>query len=216
MLFIPSGHRYSYSMMADAVIMVIRLYNSIKLCERYPIERLFEAESYSGDNFEKQLRVLKIDSHVWYLINGLAESITNGIKCKHYFDMKIKEFFLILRLYYSENEQREFFYPILSGDTVFSEYVRGSRNKYPTVMALAESMCMTQKQFSKKFREIFGRTAYGWMKEGRAETLRYEITSTKKPFKQIADENGFGTISQFTKFCKKELGKNPKDLRDNT
>lgn len=51
------------------------------------------------------------------------------------------------------------------------------------------------------------------MKANKAKVIQDEITSTNKPFKQIAYENEFSTIAQFTKFCKKEIGKTPSSIR---
>jgi len=127
--------------------------------------------------------------------------------------MKIREFFLMLRAYYPKDELREFLSMILSRDTAFSEYVRNNRNKFPTVIALAKSMHLTQRQFASRFKEVFGCTPYRWIKEGKILMIHRQITSTRKPIKQIAYENGFGSLAQFTRFCKTELGKTPTELR---
>ena len=214
MLFLPMGYKCAYHAQSDAIIVIFRLYNPIKLCEGFFVERLYNSkDSGSFNRRPKTLKMLDINPHMMHYISGLTNCVKDGIKCKHYFDIKISEFFLMLRSYYPKNELREFLGLILSRDTAFSEYVKNNRNKYPTVIALAESMHLTQKQFAKRFRKVFGRPPYGWMKEGRAMTIQHEITATKKPIKQIAIESGFGSVVQFAKFCKKELGKTPMDLR---
>ena len=45
--------------------------------------------------------------------------------------------------------------------------------------------------------------------------IQKELTTTDKMIKQIAFEQGFDNKSQFTKFCKKELGANPTEIRAN-
>ena len=216
-LFLPTGYSCSLTANTGATVMIFRLYDSIKLCENYFVEQLFDRQTcYERDTegIDTKAGLLRIDTRMRHLINGLTDYIDDGIKCRHFFDMKIKEFFLILRSYYTKREICDFLMLILSRDTAFSEYVKNNRNKYPTVIALAESMNLTQKQFSKRFKSVFGRTAYNWMKEGRVNAVHYGIVSTKKPFKQIAIENSFGTISEFTKFCNKELGLNPQQIRN--
>ena len=214
MLFLPIGSRCTYQSDNDATFMIFRLYSPVRLCESYLIEHLYGFGE--GDIFGESVdfKLLYINPRIRSFANDLAACITDGIHCRHYFEMKIKEFFITLHHYYSKEDIRDFLYPILSPDSAFSEYVKSNRNKYPTVIALAESMRLTQKQFSKRFKDVFGKTPYSWMKEGRAQTIYYEIASTKKPFKQIAFENGFGSISQFTKFCKKELNRTPQELRN--
>ena len=218
MLFLTIEYRSVHlSVESDTSMAILRLYNPIKLCENYFVERLFDPKECGIDIYDRQDKpeALAINPRMRYFINGVIDCVEDGIKCKHFFDMKIKEFFILLRAYYFKSEIRKFLYPILSSDTAFSEYVKSNRNKFPTVIALAKSMHLTQRQFALRFKKVFGCAPYSWMKEGKTLSIHYEITSTRKPIKQIAYECGFGSISQFTRFCKKELGKPPVELRSN-
>lgn len=216
-LFLPVGGRYFYQAPANAVVMVFRLHGPLKLCDNYPVEKLYGIKtSISSKNCKpqtKKLSTLQINSHLWHFLEGINHCLSDGINCDYYFELKIKEFFLLLRTYYQEEEIHDFFHQILTKDTIFSEYVRLNSNRYRTVGELADAMHLSTKQFAKKFVDIFGETPYQWMKAGRAKTIRDEILSTRKPFKQIAFENEFSTIAQFTKFCKKELGQTPTSIR---
>ena len=211
-LFLPMGYECTYYAENNTKILIIRLYNPIKFCESYFVERLFNPESDIGN--QQEIKVLEINTRVWQFISSLIDCINDGVKCKHYFDLKIKEFFLMLRVYYPKNELRGFLSIILSKDTAFSEYVRINRNKYSTVAALAKSMNLTLKQFNPRFKRLFGRTPYDWIKEGKTLAIHHEITATKKPIKQIAIEAGFVSMPQFTRYCKREFRKTPTDLRD--
>jgi len=219
MLFLPVENRFvRLSVESDATMMIFRLYNPIKLCESYLVERLFDPKEFntSGmfvDHADKPM-VLDINQRMFYFVNGVINNVTDGIKCKHFFEMKIKEFFMLLRAYYPKSEIKKFLYPVLSSDTAFSEYVKNNRNKFSTVIALAKSMHLTQRQFVRRFRKVFNRTPYSWMKESRTSTMRSEITTTVKPLKQISHECGFSSIAQFTRYCKKEVGMTPMELRN--
>ena len=74
-------------------------------------------------------------------------------------------------------------------------------------------MNMTTKSFTLKFKTIFNVSPYQWMLEGKTQDIHNEITKTDKPFKQIAAENGFAALSQFSRFCKKHLRQNPSKIR---
>ena len=214
-LFLPMKYRLAYFVESNALVVVFRLYNPVKLCESYFIEQLFDPNKQEDGIYGQSgiLKVLEINTRMQYFVNGLIECINDGIKCKHFFDMKIKELFLMLRAYYPKDELREFLSLILSRDIAFSEYVRSNRNNFPTVIELAKSMNLTQRQFARRFKKVFGCTPYAWMKEGKTLTIRHQITATKKPIKQVAIECGFISLAQFTRFCKKELGKTPLELR---
>ncbi|MCD8167343.1 MAG: helix-turn-helix domain-containing protein [Bacteroides sp.] len=146
-------------------------------------------------------------------LDRLIDTLEHGIRCHNFFDMKIKEFFMMVRWYYSKEEIYDFLYFIISGDTAFSEYVRLRWIYYRNVLEFAESMHMTPKQFSKKFGEVFSTTPYKWMKEGKAKIVHKEITTTDESFKHIADKYGCHSVQQFNKFIKAAFGKTPGEIR---
>jgi len=125
-LFLPAEHSCSCSIESDAHIMIFRLNSPMKLCENYFAEYLFDsvAIEFYADDSPKRIKMLNINSRVRHFVRGVGDCIADGIRCKHYFDMKIKEFFLMLRAYYSKDELCEFLSMILSRDIVFSEYVK--------------------------------------------------------------------------------------------
>lgn len=60
---------------------------------------------------------------------------------------------------------------------------------------------------------ILEQTAYQWIKRAKAQHIHQEITQGLKPLKKIAEENGFSSMAQFPKFCKKELGETASRIR---
>lgn len=214
-LFLPSGGTYFYSVQADTRVIILRILDSISLCENYRIERLYEYKK-GQDRHAPETRsfsVLEMVPRVWHYVKGLNDCISDGIRCRYYSEMKIREFFLLLRTYYPKEDIHDFFYLILSGNTAFSEYVRLRWRQYHTVRELAASMHLSPKQFSTRFTAVFEKTPYRWMTEGKARIVQSEIVSTDKPFKQIALENGLSSDAQFTRFCRKELGMTPTEIR---
>lgn len=215
-LFLPSGSQYSFQATMPTVVMVFRILDSIHLCDNFSMEELYENKKNSEDSHKPNTRsfsVLDINTRIWHLLDGINDSLADGIRCRKYFDLKIREFFMLLRIYYPKEEIYDFLYLILSGDTAFSEYVRLYWHRFHNVAEIAESLNITARQFSSKFKAVFGLTPYKWMKEGRAKSIKQQLITTKKPIKQIAFENGFSDIPQFTKFCKKEIGKTPTEIR---
>jgi AraC-like DNA-binding protein len=212
-LFLPAGSAFSYLTLMDSVILVLRVRNHIKLCECYHIEKLYSDSLGEKFSPEKGAYMLEINSRLWHFLTGLCDCIGDGIKCKVFFEMKIKEFFLMLRAYYPKENIYDFLYPILSRDPAFSEYVRKNWPQYKTVKEIADALHQTPKQFSKRFKEVFDKPPYKWIKERKANAIYHDICSANTPLKQIAAKYGFSTIPQFTKFCKTELGRNPGELR---
>lgn len=223
-LFIPSGSSYSYMALTHVKFLVFRIYEPITLCANYSLEKLYKknkenrenAGNGNDTNYEPETEhfgCLEANIYLWHFLDGITDCIANGLKCRCWFEMKIKEFFLLLRAYYPKEEICDFLYPILSYNTAFSEHIRRYWKDFRTVKELAAFMHMTPKQFSIRFVAVFGKTPYKWMMEGRARIIYHEITSTDRLFKQIAIENGFASDSLFTRFCKTTFGKTPSEIR---
>lgn len=216
-IFLPSGCTFSYAALDDSLIMIFRLHDPVSLCDTFPLEELYGLKEigplseYSPRT--ETMSVLEINPRIWHFIEGVKDCIGDNMKCKHYFKLKIKEFFLLLRIYYTKQQIHDFFYLILSGDTAFSEYIRRNWRKYPTVSLLAASMNYSLKQFSGKFKDVFAKTPNRWIIEGKARLIHHELLTTNKSLKEIAIVYDFKNKSQFSAFCKKELGNTPSEIR---
>ena len=216
-IFLPAGGRYAYEATGNSMVIIFRLKGPVQLCENFKIERLNGIGDSQGDHLprtRKWFSILHITPRLWHFLDGINDCISDGISCRCYFELKIRELLLLLRAYYSKEELHDFFFLVLSGDTAFSEYVRLRWKRFNSVKELAASMNLTHKQFYSRFVAVFNRTPQEWMMEGKADIIRNEITSTGKQFKQIAFENGFASDTQFTRFCKRTLGKTPTEIRE--
>jgi len=216
-LFLPAGGKYSYKAVQQSVIVIFRIHGPIVLCENYSVEQLYEAQKKTAEFYLSQTRrklsVMAMHTGIWQFLNGIVDNLNDGISCGAFFDLKIKEFFMLVRLYYTKEDIYDFLYLILSKDTSFSEYVRTRWHHFRNVEEMAEYMHLTTRQFSEKFKKIFDVTPYKWMKQERAKVIRNQLVASHKTIKQIAFENGFSDLPQFTKFCKKEIGKTPTEIR---
>lgn len=216
-LFFPAGTQLAYTSNTDCRLIIFRILDTINLHET-----LFIKEAYQKEEIENHQQVehkndpyktLRTNGQLNYFIRGIMDCIIDGMADPDFFELKIRELLLHIRFYYSKEDIHELFYFILSKDIPFSEYVRLNWRRYPSASELARSMHLTPKMFTLKFKKIFGKTPYKWIIEAKSYLLYRELTSTLKPFKQIAAENGFGCVAQFTKFCKKELGNTPTMIR---
>jgi len=215
-VFLPAGGKYSVTAISDSYAVIFRLNKAINLCENFMIDKLFrhlETTNNSRSRTDGSLSALEIIPPLWYLLRGVSDCIEDGIKCRYFFDMKIKELLLLMRIYYTKEQLCDFFYLILSADTAFSEYVRLKWDQYESIEELAKSMHYTRRQFSTRFIKIFGMNPNKWIMEVRAGKVYNEITSTHKQFKQIAAENMFYSDAYFTKFCKIMFGGTPSEVR---
>lgn len=217
-LFIPLRNTYSFKAESDSKIIVFRVHTPLKLCDNLAVESLFKEDEVMSENDYSPENTgygkLVINVRIWQFLDHLEACISDGLKCRCWFDLKIKEFFVLLRVYYTHKEIHDFLYLILSSNVAFSEYVRENWVKFQSVNEIAESMHMSTKNFSTQFVYVFGKTPYQWMLDEKSRFIYQEIISSDKLFKQISTEYGFASDSLFTRFCKHKFGMTPTEIRD--
>ena len=217
MLFLLAGSRWSYQAMEDTTILLFRIQTPINLCRDFSLEELYvkvnrkREEEYKPEhgNFGE----LEINTQIQQLVDNISEYMNKGLNCHYWLEIKVKEFFLLLRVYYTKEEIYEFLYLILSNDIAFSEQIRLHWNRFQTVSELATFLNLPIKRFSTRFSAVFGQTPYQWILQRKARIVLFEIKSTGKLFKEIAVDNGFTSESSFTRFCRKEFNKTPTQIR---
>ena len=72
---------------------------------------------------------------------------------------------------------------------------------------------MSLRNFQRRFKIEFKRSAHEWLNDRRAERIFRDIRGTDKELAEIAVDYGFATSSYFTTFCKQYFGKTPSALR---
>ena len=217
MLFLVAGSRCSYKAIENTTVVFFRIQAPINLCRDFSLEDLYtrmnrkRKDTYKPEH--NNFGELDISSQIEQLMDDISQSVGSGLNCHYWLEIKVKEFFLLLKISYTQEEIYEFLYPILSNDIAFSEQIRLHWKKFQTAAELAAFLNLTSKRFTAQFTAVFGLTPYQWMLQERARSVLFEIKSTGKQFKKIALENGFSSESSFTRFCRKEFNKTPTQIR---
>ena len=219
MLFLVAGSQCSYKSLKKSTVVFFRIQAPINLCRDLSLEDLYVKEKRKRKKVYKpehnNFGELDMNLQVRQLVDNISQSLEHGLTCHYWLEIKVQEFFLLLRIYYSKERIYEFLYPILSNDIAFSEQIRLHWKKFQTAAELAAFLNLTIKKFTMQFTAVFGQTPYQWMLQERARIVLFEVKSTGKLFKEIAVENGFSSESSFTRFCRKEFNKSPTQIRLN-
>ncbi|GAE82069.1 helix-turn-helix transcriptional regulator [Bacteroides reticulotermitis] len=217
MLFLVAGSQCSYKSLKKSTVVFFRIQAPINLCRDLSLEDLYVKEKRKRKKVYKpehnNFGELDMNLQVRQLVDNISQSLEHGLTCHYWLEIKVQEFFLLLRIYYSKERIYEFLYPILSNDIAFSEQIRLHWKKFQTAAELAAFLNLTIKKFTMQFTAVFGQTPYQWMLQERARIVLFEVKSTGKLFKEIAVENGFSSESSFTRFCRKEFNKTPTQIR---
>lgn len=156
---------------------------------------------------------LAINEPMKLFLQLMENYLKNNIDCGHLYEIKQKEFFLILQSYYTKEEQVRFLYPSIGRSLGFRSRVMVNYLTAKNATELAQFCGYSMRTFSRKFNEEFGTTPYSWMQKQLAKHVQYRLAEKNKSFKGIAEEFRFSSIEQFIRFCKTHLGDTPSALR---
>jgi len=190
-------------------LLIFSMRNETHICDRYSLEMLMK----ENDLGEPDLNYLEINKPLNDYLKSLDKYISDGLRCFFFHEIKIKELFYILRGYYPKEELYVFFYPLLSNDISFSDFIQKNYHKVKTVKELAELANYSLSGFVKRFKKVFGVSAYHWINEQKATLIYREINEMTKTLKEISFEYGFSSPAHFNDFCKNHFGETPGNIR---
>jgi len=208
MLLLYAGIQFKASTKEGVSVAIFHLHDIVYLCDRMPFSSLTSRKVTTAG-----IPLLEIKPIVSTFLTLFLETYSRGLHCSKYLSLKIKEFFFLLRGYYTKEELSIFFRPVLNRNLSFAAFVLDNYQKVRTVAGFADLYSCSISSFDKKFKRAFGTSAYQWMIGRKTELLFHEINTTSKTFRQISEEQGFASLSQFTDFCKKHLGEAPSRIR---
>ena len=213
MMLLSSGYQFTSLAESTCEVISINIHsNNMYLCDCFAIESLLK-EKLDGESYD--FTILDTNVVVWNYLKDLKFYIEDGIQCNNFFNAKTKELFFLLQRYYSKKELLCFFYFYLTNDIGFSDLIKRHSHKAKNVQELAELTNYSISGFHKRFKRVFGISAYQWMIEQRSRNILHEIHYGNKTLKQISDEYGFSSPSHFNDFCKAHYKAPPGLIRQN-
>jgi AraC-like DNA-binding protein len=148
----------------------------------------------------------------------VVESVTfyqkNKIVCAHLDEVKEKEIFLMLKVFYSRQEVARFLKPLLKQDMDFKAYVIKHYINAKNVEELAKLCDLTVRSFTRKFKSHFNDSPYRWILRQKANQIKILLADKKIPMQSIIKEYGFSSPAHFTTYCKKQFGATPSVFRN--
>lgn len=209
-LMIPTSYKFSALTKQNCTLITIKIPESIHFDRSFALESLLSTKS---SEYTYSLSYLDINEMLWMYLNNLQSYLIKGIKSAHLLELKIKELFFIFQVFYSKEKLLDFFYLHLSTDISFRDLVYKNYAKAKTAQDLAFLMNYSSSGFHKHFKKVFGMPAYQWILQKRSKIILYEISESKKSFKEISEEYGFNSPAHFNDFCKNKLGSCPGTIR---
>ena len=196
----------------ENVFFRLSLANAEYLCHNYSLDILYK-EHIDKDDFNYTLFSLKGNEMVIKFFEFISLIYKNGIYCRFYAESKVGELLFLLRAYYDKVDLYKFFYPILTSDLAFSQFIMSNHAKAKTVTELAEIANYSLSGFQKRFKKIFGISAHAWMRKERLKLIYDDISHTSFTLKDLSLKYDFSTPSHFNDYCKANFGYTPGYIR---
>lgn len=211
MFFVPRSSAVYWKVVGDSEIMVapfdiLRIEKSCSSCT------LLKNLSLEKFHIKYDFRPLKLNSTLVEFAALMRHYIQNDMDNEFLCQLKQKELFVIMRNSYSDKELLHLFYPILGTDICFKSRMLEVCHENLSVKELAEKFNMSQRNFSRRFREEFGESAHQWMLKEKARRIKLRFAVPGVTISDVIDEFGFTSQSYFWEYCRKQFGCTPQEL----
>lgn len=194
----------------DSEIIICNLANNLKIQPCFGHEIGLNEDSACNCNTV----IIEINSLIHVFLSSIDLYTNMPPNCFNYQELKRLELLILLKIRYP---QSRFSYLLPPEDLPEFNFRSLILNNYKTVKNVKELANLTNTSmstFTRKFKLNFGMSFSQWKKSHIANNVYREIKFTTKSFKNIAVENNFSSQAHFNRFCKKQYGKTPGELRN--
>lgn len=207
---LPSGSNIRVKAETDISILIYSIRSHVQLCDLVPMESL---EKPADDEGEHGVATLEISERMGEYFAAFLGCLKDGLRCRHYLEIKTQELFYLFRAYHTREELALFFRPLISGDTLFSDFVLKNYRKVKTIDDFASLSNYSRSGFKSHFKKTFGMSVSKWIRAKKAQDIYHELNSTNKSLQQISKEYDFASVSHMSIFCKEFFGMPPGRIR---
>jgi len=209
MLFFPKSAIVSGRVLEDMKMVYMTFDVPLSASDRQYIQHQWEITRDMTYDFMP----LKMNYPVGILINSVVYLIKNGGKdYAELHEIKHREVFVMLRLFYTQKEFARFFYPIIGKSFNFKNFVLENYINCYSLQELVERSDMCTNVFMRKFKKEFGMSGYQWILKQMCQRIQHKASEPGVTIKDIMCEVGIQSHTHFNRICRKHFGQTPKQL----
>jgi AraC-like DNA-binding protein len=163
---------------------------------------------------------LKMNSLLEKQIETTMTAVRKGFLCTKFLTSQLETLLTTICAFYPAEYVADFFSPLVNNsyqelfDNKFITTIMQAKNHVFSVKQLAELTNFTSNGFRNHFKRLFNITPVEWITENRKQLIIEELTVSSRTSDEIATLAGFGSTTEFYRFCRKFLGKTAKNLRN--
>lgn len=149
-------------------------------------------------------------------VESIALYIKQGVAYEKLFKLKVDEVAACIEHNYTPQEITQLFYPIITQDSTFRNFVINNYSHQCNVLDLIEKSNLCKTIFYEKFKKEFGTTAKQWILKQKMEFIEDMIADRNIRIKDIIVCLGFSSHVQFYTFCRRHFNCTPTELKMET
>lgn len=208
MILIPKAASVKVTALSDGRSIAFKFDTIANGCDRFALQSIEEYCENVRYNFAPTLIRKPLDDFLTQLVYYLD----NGMSCVHLHEIKEKEFFLIIRTFYTPEEQADFFHPIIGKSLDFRQFILKNYEKTPSVEDLVKLSKYGRSSFFAKFKKEFGMSVKVWILNQKSKQVLLRLSDPNTTVKSIMNEFDFDSYEQSNRFCKKHYHNTPSAL----
>lgn len=211
MILIPKSSVFEGYVLDSLKVLVFHFHVPLNSCDKVT----FETYSSYCQRIEYDCSPLPIYTPVSAFVEQMIYYLNSGMKCGHLFEIKHKEFFLLLRIFYSKEQVSYLLYPILGKALSFKDFVLSNYVDAGCIEKLISMSYLSKSTFYEKFKADFGVTAKQWMLKQQVNIVRAKACEPQVTIKDLMEAIGYSSPPHFNRFCRTYLGCTPGELLKN-
>lgn len=208
MFLVPRSRLFKVSVIKPCRLLVMLFDVPLNNCDKLALSECWsshEADDYRFGGIEIRYPLTAFADLMCYLLK-------NAMSCEHIHEIKQKEFFFLLRGFYTKHEVATLFYPISSPSLDFKNSVLELFRPGIKADDLIEMSNMSRSIFYKRFVAEFGMPVNKWIAHQTVARIEFLVAEQMLSVKELMYAAGFTSASSFNRFCKRELGAAPSEL----
>lgn len=212
MILIPKSSVFEGRVLETLKVLIFHFHVPLSTCDKIT----FETYSNFCQRIEYDFSPLPICYPMGLFVEQVIYYLKSGMKCGHLFEIKHKEFFLLLRAFYSKEQVSYLLYPILGKTLSFKDFVLSNYVRAECIEKLISMSHLSKSTFYEKFKVDFGVTAKQWMLKQQANIVLAKACEPHVTIKDLMEVIGYNSPTHFNRFCRTYLGCTPGELIKNS
>lgn len=205
MVLIPQGSSCICQVIEELKLLVFAFDIPQSDCDKL----IFESYAAQVESIAYRFSPTPIKAPLRSMFDLLVGYLQAGLNCIHLHEIKHREFFLLIRGFYAQQEIVQLFHPLLGKSLNFRNTILRNYRKASHITDLIRFTGLSRSGFFVQFKAEFGMTAKEWL----AERIKQDITrlaaNRRLSTKEIMYDLNFDSPQQFNRFCRTNFGLPP-------